>query len=87
MACLANFLDEICGHDDTAYELYKEALALDAGNAFARAKYASFLARTGRGSSAEIKRLFISALVSCKRKTVIVQIARRLGQNLEGQQC
>ncbi len=64
LACLANFLDEICNLDDTAHELYKEALNLEGANAFARAKYASFLARTKRGSPAEIRKMFVSALVS-----------------------
>jgi hypothetical protein len=64
LACLANFLEEICCLDDTAHELYKEALNLEGINAFARAKYASFLAGTKRASAAEIREMFLSALVS-----------------------
>jgi tetratricopeptide (TPR) repeat protein len=60
-ACLACFLDEICGMPDKARPLYDEAMRVDPSNSFARGKFASFLGRND-GDKGLARKMFDEAV-------------------------
>lgn len=57
VACLACFLDEICGLSGKARPLYDEAMRIDPSNPFVTGKFASFLGKSG-GDKGMARRLF-----------------------------